>query len=133
MKTGGDFFAIWGGIAGVQSTLAVLLGSVLPLERIADLTAGYPARRFHLENKGAIAVGNHADLTLVDLNRWHYLEPEHLFQKHRLSPYAGYRFRGEIRRTMLRGNTIFENGKITAQAGGQLLRPETYATSRIHS
>jgi allantoinase len=132
MKTGEDFFAIWGGIAGVQSTLAVLLGSVLPLERVAELTAGYPARRFHLENKGSIAVGNDADLTLVDLNQWHALMPESLFQKHRASPYTGGSFRGVIRSTVLRGNIIFQEGKITANSSGKLLRPTTYATTRIH-
>jgi allantoinase len=140
MKTGDDFFAIWGGIAGVQSTLAVLLEAghferAVSLERIAELTAGYPARRFYLRNKGGIAAGNDADLTLVDLNREYVVDTAGLFQKHRLSPYAGSRFRGAIRRTMLRGTTIFHEGRITVKSGGQLLRPKvqaTYATSRIH-
>ena len=140
MKTGEDFFAIWGGVAGVQSTLAVLLEAGhhergLTLERIAALTAAYPARRFHLANKGSIAVGNDADLTLVDLSAAYTLEPANLLQKHRISPYCGSRFRGAIRRTLLRGATIFHEGKITAHSGGRLLRPTTrsnYATSRIH-
>jgi allantoinase len=125
MKTGDDFFAIWGGIAGVQSTLGVLLQRDLPLERIADLTAGYPARRFGLENKGGIAVGNDADLTLVDMAQAYTLEAEGLFQKHRITPYLGRTFRGVIRRTMLRGTTIFQEGRITVKAGGKLLRPKT--------
>src|SRR6202041_2489370 len=49
MKTG-DFHRAWGGIAGVQSTLSVLLDRGyfergIPLERIASLLAGTPARR----------------------------------------------------------------------------------------
>jgi allantoinase len=140
MKRGDDFFAIWGGIAGVQSTLAVLLEAGhhqrgLSPERIAELTAGYPARRFDLQNKGGIAVGNDADLTLVDLHGEYCLQPENLFQKHRLTPYAGRQFRGAIRRTILRGTTIFQEGRITVNAGGRLLRPKdrtNYATSRIH-
>ena len=140
MKTGDDFFTIWGGIAGVQSTLAVLLEAGhrqrgLALECIADLTAGYPARRFDLANKGAIAVGNDADLTLVNLQESHTLEPRDLFQKHGLSPYLGNQFQGVVRRTILRGTTIFQDGKITVKSGGQLLRPKTrktYAPSRIH-
>src|SRR5205085_2653792 len=67
MKAGHDFFAISGGTAGVQPTLAVMLEAGhaqrgTALERIADLTAGYPARHFELANKGSIAVGNDADL-----------------------------------------------------------------------
>ncbi len=138
MKNGDDFFAIWGGIAGVQSTLAVLLEAGhfergLRLERIAELTAGYPARRFALQNKGSIAVGNHADLTLVDMDGTGTHEA--LWQKHPISPYAGQRFRGTVRRTMLRGVTIFNHGEIAVKSGGQLLRPKagnTYATARIH-
>ena len=38
MKQDANFFRIWGGIAGVQSTLAVLL-ELAPVERIAALTA----------------------------------------------------------------------------------------------
>ncbi len=140
MKTGDDFFAIWGGIAGVQSTLAVLLEAGhhrrnLPLERIADLTAGYPARRFNLENKGGIAVGNDADLTLLNLSSSKVLEPEFLFQRHPISPYAGSEFQGVIHRTLLRGTTIFQHDHTTVKSGGKLLRPktrQTYATSRIH-
>ena len=47
----GDFMSAWGGIAGVQSTLAVMLerghhAARLPLERIVELVAAEPARRF---------------------------------------------------------------------------------------
>src|SRR5262249_39416800 len=50
MKSG-EFWKAWGGIAGVQWTLAVLLDQGyrergLPLERIASLIAAEPARRF---------------------------------------------------------------------------------------
>src|SRR5207237_256675 len=71
MKQPGDFRASWGGIAGVQSTLAVLLerghdGRRLRFERIAALLSGNPARRFGIASKGSIAVGNDADLVLLD-------------------------------------------------------------------
>jgi allantoinase len=128
MKTGDDFFAIWGGIAGVQSTLAVLLEcghfeQGLPLQRIAHMTSGYPARRFNLRGKGAIEIGYDADLAFVDLGAHFTLEQKDLFQRHGLSPYVGSEFRGAIRRTMLRGRIIFEDGRITAEPGGILIRP----------
>ena len=57
MKTGA-IMKVWGGIAGVQSTLAVLLerghfARGLPLERIAALTAAAPARRFRIAARGS--------------------------------------------------------------------------------
>jgi len=128
MKQGGDFFRIWGGVAGVQSTLAVLLEEGhyrrgLPLAAIARLTAAEPARRFAIPAKGSIEIGRDADLTLVDLHASHTLREEALFQKHRLSPYTGRTFRGAVRRTILRGTTIFADGKIRKSGGGRLIRP----------
>lgn len=127
MKSG-DFRKAWGGIAGVQSTLAVLLDQGyarrnLPLERIADLLASTPARRFGLERKGQLRVGYDADLTLVDLQASFQLEPGDLKQRHAISPYLGRSFRGVVRRTMRRGETIFRNGAICAENGGRFLRP----------
>ena len=128
MKTGTDFFSIWGGIAGVQSTLAVLLDRgyhcrKLPLERIASLTAAEPARRFRISGKGRIAVGMDADLALVDLSRSIQLQPEHLKQRHALSPYLGSTFRGTVVRTIRRGETIFASGESAARTRGRFIRP----------
>jgi dihydroorotase-like cyclic amidohydrolase len=69
-------------------------------------------------------IDTHADPTLIDLSQQHTLRAEDLFQRHRLSPYAGSTFRASIKRTIRRGETIFVDGKITANAGGKLVRPE---------
>ena len=128
MKSG-EFWQVWGGIAGVQSTLPALLDQgyhqrALPLERIVSLVACEPARRFRITGKGAIEPGNDADLVLVDLAESWTLRPEDLFQRHRLSPYVGRTFRGKVRRTIRRGEALFADGRITAQSHGQFVRPE---------
>ena len=79
LKNDGDFRASWGGIAGVQSTLAVLLergfdGRRLRFERIAALIAANPAARFSIPRKGTLAVGKDADLMLLDPSRSYTLE-----------------------------------------------------------
>jgi allantoinase len=124
----GDFFQAWGGIAGVQSTLAVLLEHGhhrrgLAIERVAELLAAEPARRFRIGNRGRIAPGYSADLALVDLGAPFTLCPENLFQRHRMSPYLGACFRGRIERTIRRGETIYADGRITVERGGWLVRP----------
>lgn len=124
---GDDFFALWGGIAGVQSTLPLLLtlghhGRGLPLPAIAALTAANVAARFGLGHaKGAIAVGRDADLTLVDLHAEDELSRDGLLDRHRLSPYVGTRLRGLVRRTIRRGETIFRDGRVVATGGGRLV------------
>jgi allantoinase len=128
MKSG-DFAQAWGGIAGVQSTLSVLLDRgyhcrQLPLERISSLIAAEPARRFRIRAKGEIAVGMDADLALVDVLRSAQLEPEHLLQRHPLNnPYLGSTLRGCVERTLRRGETIFASGQIIARSGGRFVRP----------
>jgi allantoinase len=124
----GAIMQAWGGIAGVQSTLAVLLeqghfSRGLPLERIAKLTAATPAQRFRIAQKGRLATGNDADITLVDLKGSYTLDAGDLKQRHAISPYVGSTFRGIVRRTLRRGETIFADGSITARTQGALVRP----------
>jgi allantoinase len=93
----GDFTAAWGGIAGAQATLGLLLER-LPPQTVAALTAANPAKRFNLP-KGRLEPGADADLTLVDLRR---KEVPELQDRHRLSPYAG-RPLPRVVRTLVRG------------------------------
>jgi allantoinase len=116
----GDFTSAWGGIAGCQSLLALLLdsGRLDPLQ-VATLTSANPARRFRLR-KG-FHVGAEADVVLVDP---HAHEAPRLHDRHRLSPFAGRPLRGRVVRTILRGTTIFRDGEIIARESlGRLLTP----------
>jgi allantoinase len=126
---GGDFLAAWGGVAGVQSTLAVLLDRgchqrQLPVERVTSLLAAGPARRFNIAGKGAVAEGLDADLALVDLHGQGTLAAADLHQRYPVSPYLGRSFRGRVRRTIRRGETIFRDGQIAASSRGRLVRPQ---------
>jgi allantoinase len=128
MKVGDDFFRVWGGIAGCQSLLNVLLAEGyhergLPLESVAALTAGNVADRFGFSRKGRLEVGYYADLTLVDLDSSFTLRAEDLFYRHKLSPYVGRAFRGRVISTIVRGTTVFRNGRIVSGPVGELIRP----------
>jgi allantoinase len=125
MKTGDNYFDIWGGIAGVQSTLPALLTINPPvqLDRVARLTSTAAAERFGIAGKGMVAPQCDADLTLVDLSETYKLRRDELLDRHRLSPYVGRRFRGRVRRTILRGQTVFQDGKIVGEPIGRLVKP----------
>lgn len=123
------FFGIWGGIAGVQSTLALLLsegyhGRGLDLGRIVAVTAGRVAERFGLAGrKGVLLPGADADIAIVDLGaRWE-LRHDDLRDRHRLSPYVGRSLRGRVVRTIRRGQTIAREGEPVPGAGGRLITP----------
>jgi allantoinase len=125
-----DIWQAWGGIAGIQTTLPVLLteglhARGLSLERIAHLTATAPAQVFGLyPRKGAIAVGADADFALVDpQQRWTFGAND-LQTRSGVSAYLGREFRGKVVRTISRGRTIYVDGRVVGSAGwGQFVRP----------
>jgi allantoinase len=128
LKRVGDFRTSWGGVPGVQSTLAVLFqrgldGRRLRFEHISALIAANPAARFRIPAKGTLTAGNDADLVLIDPSRSYRLEPVHLLQRHKMSPYLGFEFTGVVVRTIRRGETVFLDGKIVAETKGHFVRP----------
>jgi allantoinase len=129
MKTDANFFKVWGGISGCQSVLQLLLTEGydkrhLPLSMIASLTAENIARRFSLlPSKGRLSLGADADMVLVDLQSRSQLQANDLFYRHQHSPYIGRMLRGRIVRTLVRGNTIFLEGKVVSGPIGQFLKP----------
>lgn len=126
MKQGKNAFNIWGGIAGIQSTLSILLshGPRLPLERIAALTSWQVAERFGVEGKGQLATGFDADIALVEVDASYELTREMLHDRHKLSPYVGRTFKGVVKRTISRGQTVFLDGKIVGKRSGKLIKPK---------
>ena len=123
MKTGDDAFKVWGGVAGVQSTLPAMLTLIRHCEWVAKLTSGYTANRFSLTTKGYIGLGIDADFALVDVDKEYTLTRDMLLDRHKLSPYVGRTFRGLVKRTLVRGHTVFLDGKITGNFRGRLITP----------
>jgi allantoinase len=118
-KLGDDVFAAWGGIAGGQSTMELLLTEGcatgrLPLHRVGELFAAAAARRFALPGKGRVQPGYDADLALVDLDDVRSLHESELLQRHAYSPFAGRTLRARVVRTILRGQTISRLGRPAA-------------------
>ncbi|MBW8877130.1 MAG: allantoinase AllB [Acidobacteria bacterium] len=122
----GDFRGAWGGISSLQLALsAVWTGAREHGFTIADLArwmCAAPARLAGLEgHKGAIAPGYDADLVIWDPEESFVVDPEQLHHRHKLIPYAGRTLYGVVRRTLLRGETIYKNGDLVGIPGGRLL------------
>ena len=126
-----DFFAAWGGIAGCQSTLPLMLTAAadpahpVPLDRLSELLSTSAARRFRLHPaKGELAEGADADLVIVAIDAETEVTAASLFYQHPThSPYLGRHLKGKISRTLLRGQTIYKDGRIVGRPAARLLRP----------
>jgi allantoinase len=129
MKTDSNFFRVWGGVSGVQHSLPLLLTEgcgkrAVPLAILARLTSFNVSRRFRLPpTKGQIAPGFDADLALVDSGATFEVRREDLLYRHRHSPYLGRLLTGRVVHTILRGQTVFKNGKIVSRPIGRLVKP----------
>jgi allantoinase len=124
-----DIWKAWGGISGVQLTLPVLFSEGvnkrgLSLPALARMLSYNPARLFGLyPQKGKIQPGADADLVVVDPAAEWTLTAEQLFYKNKFSAYVGSTFKGRVERTLVRGQTVFQDGQIVAEPGyGKLLR-----------
>jgi allantoinase len=128
----GDFAAAWGGIASVQLGLPVVwtaararghtLADVVRWMSTAPATlAGlHPAPDAGRQPvKGALEVGADADLVAFAPDEEVTVDPAGLHQRHKITPYAGRRLTGAVRRTWLRGVPVDPD----APAGRLLTRP----------
>jgi allantoinase len=122
----GHFHDAWGGIASLQLGLSTIWTHAEPrgatLLDLARWMSTNPARFAGLgSRKGRIAVGYDADLVIWDPDRVYTLQEEHLFFKHRVSPYLGMRLVGKVHRTLLRGQEVFDGQGHPTEPTGQLL------------
>ena len=111
------------GFPGTATILPVLLSEGyhkgrIGLQRIAQIYSSTPARLFDLGRaKGDVAVGCDADLTLVDLNHEHVVDPVELGSYSDYSPYEGWTLKGWPVRTIVRGATVMRDHRVTGSAG----------------
>jgi allantoinase len=113
----------WRGIGGVQLTLPVLLDAGLDPVTVARLTTA-AARTLRLPRKGVIFPGADADLVLVDPDATWTATENRLLDRHRSSPLVGRSFRGEVLRTWVRGQCVYDLGSGAGETGrGVVLGP----------
>jgi len=107
-----DPWEILPGINGVQVSLPVLVHEAMrrgvPLPAVARAFSAGPARRFSLApRKGTIAPGSDADLVFVDPESSFTVRAAELFTRCPGTVYDGMTFDARVRRTMVRGRTVY--------------------------
>jgi dihydroorotase len=114
------------GMPGVQTLLPVMLTHVaegrLSLERLVDLTSHGANRIFDLADKGRLAVGYDADLTIVDLNARRTITHDLMATRSGWTPFDGIEAKGWPMATIIRGRVVMRDGEIVAPGLGQPVR-----------
>ena len=116
------------GMTGVQTLVPIMLDHVnagrLSLERFVELSSHAAERLFGIADKGHIAQGYDADLTIVDMNAERVIEDSWIESRSGWTPFAGTRVKGWPIGTMIRGRNVMWEGEIFEPAGGQPVRFE---------
>ena len=121
------------GVTGLETTLPLLLTAAndqrLTTEDIVRLCHDGPKKIFlsHLNylNLPAGEAGNFNNSKIeIDLDEEWEIKNENLLTKCRWSPFDGWKVKGRVKRVFLRGNKVFEDGKVLTMPGsGHIIEP----------
>ncbi len=119
----GDFTAIPNGMPGVEDRMRMIYhGAVgegrLSLNRFVEVTSTAPAKMFGMfPQKGTIAIGSDADITIWDPNASHTMSVEHNHMDVDYCAYEGKEVVGQIELVMARGNVLISDGEYHGKPG----------------
>jgi len=125
-----DIFTPPAGFPGLSTRLPLLFTAVkegkIRLDKMVELICENPAKIFGLyPQKGTIAVGSDADFVIFDPDKKDIISKDKMFTKCRDSAlvYDGWEVYGKPEKTIVRGNVVFDNGKITVSPGyGEIIK-----------
>lgn len=126
LRESGDFMKAWGGIASLQLRLPVVWTEArrrgFSLLDVTRWLCANPAGQVSLQSrKGAIAVGNDADIVIWDPNQEFPVDAHALHHRHKITPYDGETLSGVVQKTFLRGRKVYDCGHIDQTPRGNLL------------
>ena len=108
------------GVPGLETSLPLLLQAMnderITLKRIIEMTSDSPKKIFGIPEQPDTYVE-------VDLDEEWEISNDNLFTKCKWTPFAGMKIKGKIKKTVLRGQTVFDQGKIISEASGKIVFP----------
>lgn len=130
-KSKEDIFVAPSGFPGIETSMSLMFTAVkekkISINRAVELLCTNPSKIFGLyPRKGVICPGADADLVLIDPNESYTIHAKDMFTKARdvAKVFEGKQVYGKIKKTILRGQVIFDEGKILAKPGyGQWVVP----------
>lgn len=127
------------GAPGVEELVLGVMDGALKgkysLEQAVQWISSNGAKRFGIyPYKGVIAEGADADIVIYDPNQTTTISQDMLVSKAKACDklYDGMTFQGRVRRTIVNGRTVFQDGEILGKPGwGQFVRPHQERVSVV--
>ena len=99
------------GIVGLETAVSLICDrfvrtGILSLERLVELFSSNPARILNLE-RGTLAKGSWADITLLDLEQRHDVHSAEFLSTSRNTPFDGWKLRGGPAMTIVKGKVVW--------------------------
>ena len=129
-----DVFLAQAGVTGLQAMVPVMLTHMndgkISLDTLVRVMSSNPAKLGRIyPRKGTIALGADADFTVVDPKAEWRVKVDDFYTKDKAGAaiYDGYRARGKVAYTIVRGQVVAEDGRATADRPiGELVRPSIH-------
>ena len=104
------------GAIGLETTLGVVLTAlvhpgIITLSQAIERMSANPARILGIPG-GSLEAGNPADITIIDLDKKWVVDPPSFASKGRNTPFAGWRLRGKVYATIVRGEVVMKAGEL---------------------
>lgn len=104
------------GMVGLETAVPILLDrlvrtGLLPLDRLIRMCSTRPAELLRLPDKGRLAAGADADLTLLDLEAERTVRSAEFASKGRNTPFEGWTLRGAAAMTIVGGTIAYPFGR----------------------
>ncbi|MFH1432137.1 MAG: dihydroorotase family protein [archaeon] len=119
-----DFISAPSGIPSVELMVPLMLDAVnkkkITIETFVNACSRNPARRFDLEKRGEIKIGNWADLMVVDMDAKKEVRRTDQITKCGWSPYEGMILKGWPKKTFVNGNLVYDSGRFYHNSGKDL-------------
>ena len=119
VKTAADPWTVPGGVPGLDTIVPAALDlaakGLISYADVARVLCERPAMLFGLaDRKGFLSPGNDGDVVLVDPKETREISPIDIRSKAGRSPFEGYRLRGRVVLSLLRGDVISKSGNLVA-------------------
>lgn len=122
-KKGGAVNAV-SGMPMIQFSLVTMLDmaaeGILSKEEVINKMCHAPAELYHIDRRGFVREGYHADLALVAIQPW-TLTSDMILSKCGWSPLEGKTFNHKVIQTYVNGQLVYDNGTVNDNVRGERL------------